>query len=70
MAILRNHVRNPFVKKYLLLEMVARTIKNLLREQLRNAQRTYETLVVEPYKAVVVSLFNKVIGASSPEGAR
>eukprot|EP01117_Protostelium_nocturnum_P010911 TRINITY_DN3939_c0_g1_i1.p1 TRINITY_DN3939_c0_g1~~TRINITY_DN3939_c0_g1_i1.p1 ORF type:complete len:1699 (-),score=618.56 TRINITY_DN3939_c0_g1_i1:206-5302(-) len=64
-GIVRSHTKNPFVRRFLLMEMIARSIKNLLRAELRRISRTNESQAIEPYKKVVLDLFNLIINGRS-----
>ncbi len=62
LGLARSKCNNEKAKAMLLAEMVCRTVKNLLRQQLRQKMRQLRTMAEEPYKQVILDLFNLILG--------
>ncbi|PRP82048.1 hypothetical protein PROFUN_03738 [Planoprotostelium fungivorum] len=71
LGVVRNNTQNPFIRRYILMEMIARTIKNMLRYQLRTGRDAQNRKIrgIFGYKQVVLNLFNQIIGENSPNSA-
>lgn len=59
----------PYLRTFVMLEMIARGIKTHLREVLRRAVREQMTMALQPYRAVLVEQFNVMLG-NVPERRR
>lgn len=59
----------PYLRTFVMLEMIARGIKTHLREVLRRAVREQMTMALQPYRAVLVDQFNVMLG-NVPERRR
>jgi hypothetical protein len=62
MGILRSRVKSYRIRQFLITEMIARVIKDLLRGQMRAKMREVRVLSEEPFKEVVVRVFNLILG--------
>lgn len=62
LGLLRSRVKSYSVRQWLLTEMIARVIKDLLRGQMRTKMREVRILSEEPFKEVVVRVFNLILG--------
>lgn len=60
----RAHVKSDPPRQRILIEMAARVIKDLLRAHLRHKMREVRVLSEEPFKEVVIKVFNFVLGRS------
>lgn len=60
----RAHVKSDPPRQRILIEMVARVIKDLLRAHLRHKMREVRVLSEEPFKEVVIKVFNFALGRS------
>eukprot|EP01127_Copromyxa_protea_P013867 TRINITY_DN3776_c0_g1_i2.p1 TRINITY_DN3776_c0_g1~~TRINITY_DN3776_c0_g1_i2.p1 ORF type:complete len:911 (+),score=104.39 TRINITY_DN3776_c0_g1_i2:727-3459(+) len=60
---LRTHVTSPFARNAILIEMICRSIKNQIREELRETKREARVLALEVYSKVVLKFFNRLLGA-------
>ncbi len=69
LGLLRTFSRSKPVKRLLLLEMVARVIKDVLRSQMRNIMREVRVLSEEPFKQIVLKTFNYTLGRD-PQSAK
>src|SRR4051794_34278074 len=58
-------VADDKIRRFLLLEMIARVIKQLYREKMREKTREVEVPTIEPYRESIVELFNSVIRPGS-----
>jgi len=63
LGMVRQHVSKSMIqlRNFLLMEMIARTIKNQLREQMRNLVRNKFDPVDDPFSTLVLEHFNKVL---------
>lgn len=59
----------PYLKTFVMLEMIARGIKTHLREVLRSAVREQMTMALQPLRAAVVDQFNIMLG-NAPDRKR
>lgn len=62
MGLIRCKVKSYRVRQCLLTEMLARVIKDLLRGQMRSKMREVRVLSEEPFKEVVIRVFNLILG--------
>lgn len=62
LGLARSRCTHEVAKMVLLSEMVCRVVKNLLRERLRERMRALRTMAEEPYKEVILELFNLLLG--------
>eukprot|EP01091_Cochliopodium_minus_P013369 TRINITY_DN4293_c0_g1_i1.p1 TRINITY_DN4293_c0_g1~~TRINITY_DN4293_c0_g1_i1.p1 ORF type:complete len:537 (-),score=110.57 TRINITY_DN4293_c0_g1_i1:953-2563(-) len=61
----RSHCQNGLIKRYLLLEMVMRCIKNELRKEIRNLVKSWKMHCSNSvYQKQVIDYFNKIISKS------
>eukprot|EP00029_Vermamoeba_vermiformis_P005506 TRINITY_DN1931_c0_g1_i1.p1 TRINITY_DN1931_c0_g1~~TRINITY_DN1931_c0_g1_i1.p1 ORF type:complete len:1922 (+),score=411.10 TRINITY_DN1931_c0_g1_i1:83-5848(+) len=68
LGLLRTFSKSKPVRKLLLLEMVARVIKDVLRSQMRNIMREVRVLSEEPFKQIVLKTFNYTLGRDPQSG--
>eukprot|EP01133_Synstelium_polycarpum_P016867 gene16867-20055_t len=61
MGRLRFHSQSIKLRDLLLLEMTARSIKTIIREEMRTKMKEVQGLSEEPFKQVVISMFNHVL---------
>lgn len=63
LGLLRSHVQNETLRNLILIEMIARVIKNRLRDKLRRTMRnSVQTLIGDAFLEVVLTTFNRVLG--------
>eukprot|EP01113_Clastostelium_recurvatum_P028334 TRINITY_DN3429_c0_g1_i2.p1 TRINITY_DN3429_c0_g1~~TRINITY_DN3429_c0_g1_i2.p1 ORF type:complete len:2680 (+),score=686.41 TRINITY_DN3429_c0_g1_i2:120-8159(+) len=70
LGLVRSRVTATPLRNALLLEMVARVIKNLLRQELRRKMRELRTLEEESFIKVVLSFLNVVLGHHPTRSAK
>eukprot|EP00029_Vermamoeba_vermiformis_P008493 TRINITY_DN3992_c0_g1_i1.p1 TRINITY_DN3992_c0_g1~~TRINITY_DN3992_c0_g1_i1.p1 ORF type:complete len:924 (-),score=198.60 TRINITY_DN3992_c0_g1_i1:32-2803(-) len=61
-GLLRKNTQDPEFKRIMLIEMVARVIKNNLRFKLREKMKVLRLPLEEPYRRLVIDYFNLVFG--------
>eukprot|EP01132_Coremiostelium_polycephalum_P000614 gene614-763_t len=59
---IRNYITEPQLKRILLTEIVARVLKNIMREELREKMKLLKSLEADSYIQVVMDFFNIVLG--------
>ena len=64
LGLLRKHTANSDVKTFILIEIFARVIKNLLRLLLREKMKSLRLPLEEPYRRLVIDYLNLVFGES------
>lgn len=69
LGLMRNASKNKTISNLFLVEMTARSIKNILREKMRTIMRNQRgTVSQDPAQKVVLDLFNTVLGWTSLSG--
>jgi hypothetical protein len=62
LALLRKCIVSAYLRQIIMLEMVARGIKNHFRELLRTAKRSLRAMSLQPYREVIFEASNIVLG--------
>eukprot|EP01125_Pyxidicula_operculata_P004215 TRINITY_DN1624_c0_g1_i3.p1 TRINITY_DN1624_c0_g1~~TRINITY_DN1624_c0_g1_i3.p1 ORF type:complete len:788 (+),score=138.75 TRINITY_DN1624_c0_g1_i3:44-2407(+) len=67
LAVVAKLLPSPYQKYFAYTEMVARAIKNHIREELRIVKQLHKALDSRTYHEVVIKCFNNVLGNTSPQ---
>eukprot|EP01125_Pyxidicula_operculata_P011059 TRINITY_DN3612_c0_g1_i10.p1 TRINITY_DN3612_c0_g1~~TRINITY_DN3612_c0_g1_i10.p1 ORF type:complete len:1231 (+),score=183.36 TRINITY_DN3612_c0_g1_i10:494-3694(+) len=62
LGLVRSHVKNPEIRQLILIEMIARLVKNVLRKKWRDQMKKQPSASEEPCKKVAVKYLNLVLG--------
>eukprot|EP01127_Copromyxa_protea_P013751 TRINITY_DN3720_c0_g1_i2.p1 TRINITY_DN3720_c0_g1~~TRINITY_DN3720_c0_g1_i2.p1 ORF type:complete len:1412 (+),score=225.99 TRINITY_DN3720_c0_g1_i2:23-4237(+) len=62
----RSLVTNEFARKILLEEIVARTLKNMVREELRETMKTLRVSVEDPYLTLITKFLRPIFSRTRP----
>ncbi|KAF2070452.1 hypothetical protein CYY_008232 [Polysphondylium violaceum] len=65
MGRVRYYTKSKTIRDLLLLEMTARSIKNIIKDEMRRKMKDEKGLSEEPFKEVVIEIFNQVLDQSS-----
>ncbi|KYQ96957.1 leucine-rich repeat-containing protein (LRR) [Tieghemostelium lacteum] len=66
MGRVRYYTQTKSIRDLLLLEMTARSIKTIIRDEMRNTMKKEQGLSEEPFKQIIIQTFNQVLDTDSP----
>jgi len=67
LGLVRKHVNNPHLKKVLLIEVLARHLKNIINRYMRKEMKKSKLALDQPYKEVIVANINRYFNVEGGE---
>jgi hypothetical protein len=63
LGLVRHYAKTSYVREMLLIECVARVLKNLIRKNMRELMKVHNYPLEEHFKAELMSIINLILGS-------